>query len=787
MRSLDLKRWRDFWKMRGQVLAIALVIAAGVAIYVMSLATLDSLTLTRKTYYCDYRFADIFASLKRAPLALESRLRRIAGVERLRTRVVAAANLSVPGFNEPISGHLISTPLPGTDSLNRLYLRRGRLVDSDRDDEVVVCEAFAKAHALKLGDTLVATINGRRKSLRIVGVALAPEFIYQLQPGSLFPDFKRYGILWMGRQGLANAYDMDGAFNDIVIKLSKGVRSESVIDALDRILKPYGGLGAYGRQEQVSHRYLSEEFRQLKQMATIYPAIFLGIAAFLLQVVISRLIATEREQIAILKAFGYYNRTIALHYFKLVAMIVGLGAFGGVLAGLWLGRNMSELYMDYYRFPFLFFTLSPRIVLFAVGITLAAAVLATGGALWRVAKLSPAVAMRPEAPASYRQSWPERFGLQRFFSQPTRMIIRHLGRRPLKAALSVIGIAAACAILMVGTVFQDAIDYIVEVQFGLAQREDLSVTFVEPSAYRALLSLQRLDGIEHGEPFRSVPVRLRFRQRHYLTAVVGMPQDSVLHRLLDENLQPLSPPPAGIVLTDQLGHILKIKPGDSLTVEVLEGKRPQLQVPVVALSKEFIGVSAYMEIGALNRLMREDNLISGAYLAVDTAQLPSIYRALNEMPRVAGTVARRHAITSFYETMAEQMLIFTFFIIFFAGVIAFGVVYNSARITLSERARELASLRILGFRRLEVAYILLGELAILTLVAIPVGFLLGYGLCAYIIYYLQTDLYRIPLLVEPGTYAFAALVIILSTILSAVLVGWRIFRLDLIAVLKMRE
>ncbi len=787
MKALDLKRWRDFWKMRGQVLAIGLVIAAGVTIYVMSLSTLDSLTLTRQTYYRDYRFADIFVSLKRAPLSLKERLQTIPGVERLRTRVVAAANLAVPGFNEPISGHLISSPLSGTASLNNLYLRQGRLVDPDRDDEVVVSEAFAKAHAFILGDTITATINGRRKTLRIVGVALSPEFVYQLQPGSLFPDFKRYGVLWMGRKALANAYDMDGAFNDLLIKLVNGARSEEVIERLDRMLEPYGGLGAYGRKEQVSHRFLSEEFRQLEQMATIYPTIFLAVAAFLLQVVISRLITTEREQIAILKAFGYYDRAIALHYFKLVLMIVGVGVGIGLLAGFWLGRNMSELYMDYYRFPFLIYTLHPRIVLFAVGVSLVAAGLGTGGALRRVIKLAPAVAMRPEPPASYRQSWPERFGLQAFFSQPTRMIIRHLGRRPFKAALSVIGIALACAILMVGSIFQDAIDYIVEVQFGLAQREDLTVTFVEPSAYRALLSLQRLPGVDHGEPFRSVPVRLRFRQRHYLTAVVGMPEENVLHRLLDEDLNPLAPPAAGIVLTDQLGHILKVKPGDRLTLEVLEGKRPQRQVTVAALTKEFIGVSAYMELNALNRLMREDNLISGAYLAVDEPHLANIYSALNEMPRVAGTIARRHAITSFYETMAEQMLVFTLFVIFFAGIIAFGVVYNSARINLSERARELASLRILGFRRLEIAYILLGELATLTLVAIPLGFLLGYGLCAYIIYYLQTDLYRIPLLVEPGTYAFAATVIIMAAALSAGLVGWRLQRLDLIAVLKTRE
>jgi len=367
------------------------------------------------------------------------------------------------------------------------------------------------------------------------------------------------------------------------------------------------------------------------------------------------------------------------------------------------------------------------------------------------------------------------------------MIARHIGRRPVKSLLSVVGIALACAILMVGRFQEDALDFMVDVQFRLAQREDLTVTFVEPASRRSLHELRSLRGVEHGEPFRTVPARLRFQHRSYRTSIQGIEAESSLHRILDMKLRPVAIPPAGVVLTDHLGGILGVRPGDLLTVEVLEGSRPVRQVPVAALAKQYVGVSAFMELGALNRLMREGSAISGAYLAADERFLPAIYGTLKGMPRVAGTTIREDAIRSFYETLGETLLIFTFINTLLAGTIAFGVVYNSARIALSERSREMASLRVLGYTRGEISYIMLGELFALTLAAVPIGFLVGRGLCGYIAASLKSDLYRVPLILEPDTYAFAAAVVLASTCISGIAVVRKLGRLDLVSVLKARE
>ena len=791
MRALDRKLWRELWGMRPQALAIAMVIVSGVAVFIMSLSTVDSLFETRERYYREHQFADVFARLKRAPEALARRVEALPGVERVQTRVVAFVSLDIAGFPEPVSAHLVSLPEHGDGRgaglLNRVRLHSGRLPEPGRDDEALVSVELAAAHRLEPGDSLRATINGRRERLTIVGLARSPEYIYQIAPGAMFPDPARYGILWMGREALGTAYDMDGAFNDLTLTLTRDGNGADVIDRLDALLAPYGGTGAYAREDQLSHRFLTEELKQQRTIATVFPLIFFGVAAFLLNVVASRLIGLEREQIGALKAFGYSNAAVALHYAKLVLLIVLLGIVGGVALGILLGRGMSGIYMHFYSLPFMDYVLRPRVVAAAAAVSIAVALIGTLSAVRGAARLPPAQAMRPAPPPVYRATLVERLGMQRWFAQPTRMILRHIERRPLKSLLTTLGIAMACGIMMIGGFQQGSIDHMVGVQFGLSQRADLTATFTEPTSGDALYSLGSLNGVELAEGFRSVPVRLRFGHRSYRTALDGVEPDGRLLRLLDTALDPIDLPPEGIVLNDYLAGLLQVRPGDRLVVEVLEGPRQTLEVPVVATAEQYLGVGAYMRRGALNRMLREGDALSGAYLAVDERERGAVYLALKEMPRIAGIVEQAAAIRAFYDTLAQSVLYFTFIANLLGASIAFGVVYNSMRIALSERDRELASLRVLGFERGEVAYILLGELALLTLAAIPLGLAIGYGLCAYLAHRFQTDLYRIALVLERDVYALAALVVILSALVSGLLLWRSLGRLDMVAVLKSKE
>ncbi|HAG51976.1 MAG TPA: ABC transporter permease [Deltaproteobacteria bacterium] len=788
MNALDLKLLRDLWRMRGQAFAIVLVIVSGVATFVMLISNMDSLYLTREKYYQENEFADVFASLKRAPESIKQRIKEIPGVEQVETRVVADVKLDIEGFSEPVIAKLISIPDTGKPLLNRLYIRKGRLVDPWKDDEIVVSEAFAEAHGFAPGDRIGAIINGKWERLVIVGIALSPEFVLQARPGALSPDYKRYAILWMGRNALSTAYDMKGAFNDVTLTLSLDANMNDILIQLDNLLYDYGGLVSYGRKDQMSHRFLDEEFKQLRRSAEIFPAIFIAVATFLLNVVVSRTVSTQREQIAALKAFGYSNlMIIGMHYIKMVSLIVFIGVAGGIAVGIWFGKGLGNIYMEFYRFPYLIYELKPNVALIAALITATAAIAGTIHSVKRAATMPPAEAMRPEPPARYRKTIIDRLGIARMLSQPTLIIVRDIGRRPIKSLLTITGIAFSCAIIIAGTFSSDAVDFIVNVQFRLSQKDNMAVTFVEPVSRNALYELQGLSGVEYAEVFRTAPVRLRFGHQSFRTTLQGIEPDGHLRVLLDVNLKPFTVPSSGIVLSDYLGALLGVRQGDMITVEVLEGKRPIVQVPVAGLVEQYIGIASYMDITALNRLIKEGSAISGAYLTVDSLYQTEIYKRLVEMPRVAGAIVREDEIKNFYELQAEFFLFFTFVATILAGTIALGVVYNSARIALSERSRELASLRVLGYTRAEISYIFLGELGILTLASIPLGLFLGRGLCEYIARALSSELFRVPAIIELSTYSFAATVVVISACLSGLIVRHRLDHLDLVEVLKAKE
>ena len=710
MNSLDRKLFRDLWHARGQVIAIALVVACGIASFVMARSAYTSITLTQNTYYNQYHFGQVFASLKRAPEPLKVQIANIPGVAQTQTRIVVDVTLDIPNLPEPGTGRLISIPEQQVSTLNEAFIRQGRYIESGRSNEVLVSEAFAQANKLQLGNSIGAIINGRWEQLQIVGVALSPEYVYEVRgAGELYPDNKRFGIIWMGRDALGKAYDLDGAFNNVSLSLSPGAKEIAVITQLDRLLERYGGLGAYSRDDQVSHKILSDEIKGLEIMATMLPSIFLGIAAFLLHVVLSRLVGTQREQIAVLKAFGYDNFTIGYHYLKFVLTIVTGGSILGILVGLWLGRGLTEIYTQFYKFPLLRFDFSLRVLATAIIVSYAAAAIGAFMAVNKAVSLPPAQGMRPEPPAEFKPTIIERLGLQRFFSPAGRIILRNLERKLIQAAFSILGVSLAVAILVTGNYMKDAVNYLMDFQFRQVQREDITIVFNEPRPSRTRYEVANLPGVINSEPFRLVPARLRFEHRTYRTVLTGIYPQGEFRRLMNKNSNLVYLPSDGVVLTTKLAEILNVQPGDTLTAEVLEANRPVRQVTVTGLVDELLGVQAYIDIHALNRLMREGKTISGAYISVDAHLANKLYTELKRIPAITGISTRQASLRSFEELSAENLKIMTTFLVAFACIITFSVVYNSARIALSERGRELASLRIIGFTKGEVAFILLGE------------------------------------------------------------------------------
>ena len=787
IRPLDRKLLRDLWNLKGQALAISLVIGAGVAMFIMYLSTFSSLRLTQQAYYERYRFAHVFAGLVRAPLAVVGRVSDIPGVAAAEARVVVEVTLDVPGLTEPASGRLIGIPIPRQPMLNDVFLRRGRFPEPGRPDEVLVSEAFAISRTLSPGDRIGAIINGRRRELQIVGIALSPEYVYSIRPGELIPDDTRFGVFWIHGRGLAAAFDMEGGFNNLALTLQPGASVDDVIARLDRLLAPYGGLGAIPRSLQTSHWYLDNELSQLQGVGLILPIVFLTVAAFLLNVVLTRIVSVQREQIAALKALGYTNGELVMHYTKLSLLIGAAGAVIGTVSGAWLGSAMTSMYNAFFRFPTLHYGLPPDVVAGGVLVSFVAATLGAVAAVRRAAALPPAEAMQTEPPARYRRSWIERAGLERWLSAPVRMILRNVGRHPVRAATSVLGIAAAVAMLVLGTFFLDSIDVLMDLQFNVTQRQDATVSFVEPASGRALYEVSRLPGVLYTEPMRSVPVRLRAAQQSRIVAITGLVARPELNRVVDAKAGAVDLPPGGLVLSLKLAEVLDAWVGETVIVEVLDGRRGVHQVPVSGIVEEYMGTAAYMEIDALRRMVREGETLSGAFLKVDEAFTEALYARLKATPAVAGVNLKGTAIESFERTLAETFYVMIFFNLMFSGIIAGGVVYNAARVSLSERSRELASLRVLGFTRGEISMILLGELAVVTAAAIPIGLVLGYLFAGLLVAAFNTELYRFPLVVSTRTFAFAATSVLVAAVLSGLAVRRRLDHLDLVAVLKTRE
>lgn len=788
MSALNRKLVRNILHMKGQVIAICLVIGCGIGAYVMAVSTMESLKGTMERYYQRYRFAHVFAGMKRAPLSLAERMASIPGVAQVYPRVVQDVTLDIEGFPDPAIGRLMSVPNFGKPPLNDLHLRGGRWMEPGHGSEVLISEAFADAHHLRPGDTVRAILNGRKKALTIVGTAITPEYIFEIREGDILPDEKRFGLFWMAYTDLASAFDMDGAFNNVVIATTHTASTPDVLRKLDDLIEPYGGLGAYAREDQISHQYLNNELMQLESMARIVPTIFLSVAAFLLNVVLSRLISTQREEIASLKALGYTGWEIGCHYIKLMALIVTVGTLVGTLVGAWMGKGLTNLYLDFYRFPVLEFRFEPWVVVSSLAISLVAGVVGTYAAVWQAVKLPPAEAMRPLAPAEFKPTIMERLGLHWLFSQTARIIVRNLERKPLKAGLSVLGISTAIAVMVVGGYMKDSIDYSIDIQFARSQRQDVMVAFVEPLTTAAAYEVEHLPGVRRSETFRSVPARFRSGHRSRRLAIMGIRPDGQLFVPMNIGGTSTPVPDDGLLISRVLAEILHVEPGDYLRAEVLEGRRPHLDLLVSGVIDDFTGLSAYMNIDRLHAVMEEQGDVSGAYLLVDHDQVPKLFRQLKSTPRVAAVMIKKAAVESFNDTIAKNLMTIQLFNAIFGTVIAFGVVYNSARVSLSERSRELATLRVMGFTRGEISMILLGELGVLVSLAIIPGLFMGYGFVWWSSRSMvETELFRIPLVVAPATYGRAVLTVVIAAVISGLTVRRRLDQLDLIAVLKTRD
>ena len=787
MSPLTHKLFRDLNRMKAQAFAIAVVIGIGVAMQVMMTGLVLSLSETRDAYYERYRLAEVFAPVARAPNAVARELAAIEGVTSVETRITGTASIDVDSRALPVFGRVLSLPDGHDPRLNDILLTAGRKINPDHAQEILLLEGFAVANRLEPGDRLKATLNGAQRDLLIAGLAQSPEFIYSAAPGEFLPDDARFAVIWMGEAAAAAAFDAQGTFNEALLSLNRGTRLETVLDAVDRVLSPYGGPGAYGVADQLSNRFVSEEISGLEVSATGVPPIFLAVAAFLLYIVISRLVQSEREEIGLLKAFGYSNVEVGWHYMQLVLVIAIGGAVLGCLLGIVGGRSIIPVYTTYYKFPFLLFRLDPAS--FVTGVTTSIAVASFGGVLVlrKVFRLAPAEAMRPPAPADYSRSGRVGASLARWLDQPSRMVLRRITRQPWRMGGAIIGIAAGMALSLSMLIIYEGFDVALDRSFNVIDRSDATLSFAYATSDKAILELRRVPGVTLVEPFRQVGVTFRNGLKEHQGAITGLTNEARLYRALDADVQQIDLPPRGLVLSTALAGVLGVGPGDEVQIELREGRQPVLEVPVTGVAESLMGAPAFMELDALNALMGEHGRVTGAYLAISEEASTEVYQDLRDLPAVAGISLRSEAERAFKDIMDQGAGSSRYIMGIMAFAITFGIVFNAASVAQAERARDLASLRVIGFHRRETAFVLLGELGVVTLIALPVGLLLGNAMSFGIAAGFSTELYQIPVIFAPRAQGFAVAVVVVAALASGCLVKRKIDRADIISTLKTRE
>ncbi|HEX9052275.1 MAG TPA: FtsX-like permease family protein [Anaeromyxobacter sp.] len=781
MTALWTKLRRDLWHARGQAVAIGVVVACAVATSVGSVATARALARSRDLYYAQSGMPDVFADAARVPAAVAGRLAAVPGVADLDTRAVGDARLSWRGGTARV--RLISTA-PDGGRLGRLDLRSGRLPGAG---EAVISEGFASATGLASGARVSLTVNGRMEPVTVSGVVLSPEHVYAIPPGGLFPDDRAFGLVWMRREAVEDALDLEGAFDQVALRLARGASVPDVVEQVDRVLRPFGGLGAFGRDRLLSNRFLSDEIRQLDNMATVLPSIFLGVAVFLVAVALSRIVAAQRMQIGTLKALGYGDLAIGVHYAGFAAAVALAGAAVGVALGHAFGLYMSRMYTAFYRFPVLDYRADPRAMASAAGLALAASLAGAAGAVRRAVRLRPAEAMRPPAPGRYRPTLFERLGAGVLLSLPARMSLRGLARRPVRSLLGAVGIATAVAVLVTGSFFTDAMDFMIRLAFEEALRADATVTFTHVVARSAGDELARIPGVLAVEPTRDLAAILRNGQRSERVALAGTVPAATLSGVVGEDGRRITVPPSGLVISSRLAKLLRVRPGDAVQVEILEGRRAVGELAISATVNDVLGLGATASLATLRRLGREGDVITGAQLAVDPAARDAVARALDARPGVAGVSWRAETVRSFRGTIARTLLAFAAMLVGFAVAIAGGVVYSAVRTSFAERSRELATLRVIGFTRAEAWRVLVGEVALQLAVALPLGALLGYGLSALSSHAFESDLFRIPVVIARSTWLFGLGVTAAAALATSLVARRWIRRIELADALRSGE
>jgi putative ABC transport system permease protein len=792
-RMLLRKLLRDVLQRKGALLTLCIIVAIGVGCYISMASVYRDLSGSQKRYYQNYRFADFVVDVKRAPAWAVEEVASLPNVRAARGRVSFETLIDLPTREEPISGLAISMPETSSPVLNDILLYSGTWFSKGDHKEVILNDAFARKNGLSPGSRIKVLLLDKQHDLLVVGTAMSPEFVYLIPPGGVevAPDPAQFGVMYLPEQFLQESCEMDGAFNQII-----GVAYDSSRPALtatlgliEEKLDAYGVIGTTVAEDQPSARYLADELKGLRITSTVMPTIFLIVAVLVLNVLMSRMVAQQRTIIGTLKALGYTSGSITAHYIGYGIFVGLIGGLGGVAFGYWAQDELVKLYRQFFALPDIQPHFYLHVLLLGMTISIVSAAIGTLLGARRAARLEPAVAMRPPPPEKGGKVLPERIeGFWRPLPFRWKMIVRAIFRNPFRSSVNMLASLVATALIFAALSMTDSLDYLMNYEFKKVAHQDISISLRDPEGITAPREVSLLPTVTETEPQLVVPCDLQNGPYQKRIGVMGLVHGNHLYTPLDKQGNPIAIPGLGLILSKKLAEILNLAPGDTVRLRSLIGLREEVVAPIVGTVETFLGLSAYANIRYLSKLIGEE--WAANVILCDTFQGKAVHSFLDPLkarPTVIGVKERTRALIQLNETFGKTMGTMMFIMVLFAGLVAFGSVFNTALVSLSERQREVGTLRVLGYSPTQITGIFSGESLMLNgagiLMGLAFGILLAHGLSlAY-----STELYRFPAVIYPWRLAMCAVIMGIFVSAAQLIIHRLICKLKWLEVVKIME
>ena len=785
MKVLDKRLLRTLAKAKTQYGAVIIIICVGLAALIALSNTADNMENSLNEYYHAYQFADLFADFIPLPVNIVNDLSKIREIKKVEPRLVTDVRVDIGREPYPVLRLVGSDP---SSEINRLYLQAGKIPARNEQRGLALLNAFAEANDLVVGDQITLLIRGEAFPVTIDAIVDSPEYIYALQDiKNLLPDNLNFGIGFLSLSLLQELTALPGQINNAVFTLYEEVDAQKVRDKIKEDFKGYGLKNIITRDEHLSHALMEMEIDQLKRMSQAVPLMFLGIAFLVIYMLISRLVATDRVIIGILKATGYHNYEIGGHYLKLSLILGFLGALSGVGCGYLMADYVTRLMITYFQLPLLNIQFSYVLIFMAIILVVLFCSLAGLLAVRKILKIVPAEAMRPLAVSPGKKGLLEKClpRLWAFSSFSWKLVLRGIARNRRRFALATLGVILTFALILFAVYFFNVWDLVIASQFGEMENYDYAVTFRQPVSSQVTTEMSSLAPISAIEPFRELPFQVVWGWREQTIMAKALPQSTELYQFKNTAGEQVALPSEGVFLSQGFAKSMGINEGDLIELSSYATQGETFQVPVKAIVNQYLGSGLYLSEEQLARLTGQKGIFSGVVLN-SSADIKAIFQNMGNI-EVIYSGADLVAIFSEYGAMIVASI---GFIVFLGGLLGFAILYNTLSVSIAERKRELSALRVLGFSQKEIFRLLVRENIIALLIGIFLGAPLGkamiVGLMNAILMGSTGEMFYFPTGISLDSYFFTAVLVSGFMGLTLVVIRRKVYSLDFLEALSNR-